>query len=90
MSASKLPTMCQINIFQKVTMAGLIAGMTIAARFGHGDWSIYRDEPAEISCRLAADGKSPQYKQLVLGFGLEQGNSMLEGSTVVRFSVYQV
>ena len=50
---------------------------------------IYRDEPAQVACRLAPVNAAPQFRTLTLSFGLREDSRYLDGSVIVRLSVYK-
>ncbi|MBD1930698.1 MULTISPECIES: hypothetical protein [Cyanophyceae] len=57
--------------------------------FGQNAWGIYKDRPTEVACRLAAVNARPQFKTLTLSFGFSQTSDLLDGSVIVRLSVYK-
>jgi hypothetical protein len=52
-------------------------------------WGIDRDNPTKVACRLAAVNAAPQFKTLTLSFGLSQNSRYIDGSVIVRLSVYK-
>jgi hypothetical protein len=53
------------------------------------DQGLSKNEPSGVACRLAPVNSSPQFKNLTLTFGLAQNDYLMEGSVVVRLSIYR-
>lgn len=55
--------------------------------FGTGGISI--KNPTKVVCRLAAVNAAPQFKTLTLAFGLRENSDLIDGSVIVRLSLYK-
>lgn len=54
-----------------------------------GGTGIDRDNPTKVACRLAPVNAAPQFKTLTLSLGLREDSSDLDGSVIVRLSIYK-
>ncbi|MGB5963321.1 MAG: hypothetical protein WBG73_21980 [Coleofasciculaceae cyanobacterium] len=59
------------------------------AYLGSSWGGIDRDNPTKVACRLAAVNAAPQFKTLTLSFGLSENSNHIDGSVIVRLSVYK-
>lgn len=67
-----------------------VAYLGYYTEWGNTNWNgISRDQPTEVACRLAAVNAPPQFKTLTLSFGFVQNSRLLDGSVIVRLSVYK-
>jgi hypothetical protein len=59
------------------------------SNFGQNYFGIYRNRPTQVVCGLAPATASSQFRSLTLSFGLSQTSDLLDGSVLVRLSVYK-
>lgn len=52
-------------------------------------YGIKRDNPTKVACRLAPVNAAPQFKTLTLSVGLNENSRYIDGSVIVRLSVYK-